>query len=355
MASYLLRKIFYSLTVLLGVAALCFLLFQGMGDPARMAMGQSGDAKTLRTIQQEMYLIDGEGSIIPAWKQFLLYINDVSPVAIHQRSDITQKGLRGFFWGGEKVLAIKWPYLRRSFQTKRPVSDLLIGALPGTLLLAVSSMTIAILIGIPLGAVAAIRQNSWIDRSALFLGTIGISAPSFFVGLIVIYLFGFLWNAWTGLPVAGSWYTIQADGQRILTLQHLILPALTLGIRPLSIIVQLTRSATLDVLAQDYIRTARAKGLSNGRVYIQHALPNALNPVITAVTGWFAELLAGAFFIEYIFGWQGIGKITVDGLEKLDYPVVMGSLLLSAFLFTGVNLLSDAIQARLDPRLRNAH
>lgn len=355
MTSYLLRKIFYSLGVLLGVAALSFWLFQGLGDPARMAMGQSGDAKTLRTIQKEMYLIDEHGNSIASWKQFFYYLNDVSPLAVHDRSEIAQKGLQGFFWGEQKVLSIKWPYLRRSFQSKRPVNELLMSALPGTLLLALSAMAIAILIGIPLGALAAIRRHSWIDRCSIFLGTLGISAPSFFVGLIVIYLFGFIWNDWTGLAVAGSWYTIREDGERILTLSNLILPALTLGVRPLSIIVQLTRSAMLDVLEQDYIRTARAKGLSNPRIYLKHALPNALNPVITAVTGWFAELLAGAFFIEYIFGWQGIGKVTVDGLEKLDYPVVMGSLLFAAFLFTMVNLLSDGLQARLDPRWRNNH
>ncbi|MBM3432081.1 MAG: ABC transporter permease [Bacteroidetes bacterium] len=355
MLSYLLKKVVYSLTVLIGVAALSFFLFQGMGDPARMSMGQSGDAKTLRTIQQEMYLIDQSGNPISAWKQFVYYLNDVSPLAIHERAEIKQKELRGFFIGGKRVLAVKWPYLRRSFQTKRPVNELLFNALPGTLLLAMTAMCIAIAVGIPLGALAAIRRNSLLDRGSILLGTIGISAPSFFVGLIVVYLFGFIWNEWTGLPVAGSWYTIEADGRPALTLQHLILPAATLGIRPLSIIVQLTRSAVLDVLEQDYIRTARAKGLSNWRIYFKHVLPNGLNPVITAVTGWFAELLAGAFFIEYIFGWQGIGKITVEGLEKLDYPVVMGSLLFSAFLFTLLNLLSDGLQARLDPRIRSDH
>jgi peptide/nickel transport system permease protein len=169
--------------------------------------------------------------------------------------------------------------------------------------------------------------------------------------LIVIYLFGFIWNEWTGLPVAGSWYSLNTDGKTVLTLHHLVLPAVTLGIRPLSIITQLTRSSLLDVLQQDHIRTARAKGLSDWSVYTKHALPNALNPVVTAVTGWFAELLAGAFFIEYIFGWQGIGKVTVDGLEKLDYPVVMGAVIVSASLFILVNLLADWIQARIDPRI----
>ena len=135
-------------------------------------------------------------------------------------------------------------------------------------------------------------------------------------------------------------------------LKNLILPAITLGIRPLAIITQLTRSSMLDVLDQDYIRTAYAKGLSKKAVVFRHALRNALNPVITAITGWFAELLAGAFFVEYIFGWKGIGKITVDALEKLDFPVVMGSVLITAIFFIIVNILADVLYGVVDPRVR---
>ncbi|HZG99911.1 MAG TPA: ABC transporter permease, partial [Flavisolibacter sp.] len=141
-------------------------------------------------------------------------------------------------------------------------------------------------------------------------------------------------------------------GERRLTLQNLILPAFTLGIRPLAIITQLTRSAMLDVLDQDFIRTAYAKGLSKNTVIWKHGLRNALNPVITAVTGWFAELLAGAFFIEYIFGWKGIGKVTVDALEKLDFPVVMGAVLVSALFLILVNILADILYGIVDPRVR---
>ena len=131
----------------------------------------------------------------------------------------------------------------------------------------------------------------------------------------------------------------------------LVLPAFTLGIRPLAIITQLTRSSMLDVMSQDYIRTAYAKGLSKRTVVWKHALRNALNPVVTAITGWFAELLAGAFFVEYIFGWKGIGKVTVDALEKLDFPVVMGSVLLSATFFILVNILADLFYGIIDPRV----
>jgi peptide/nickel transport system permease protein len=193
------------------------------------------------------------------------------------------------------------------------------------------------------------------DTSAVFGSIIGISAPSFFMGIIIAYLFGFVLSDWTGLSITGSWFEIDAlSGEKRASLQNLILPAVTLGIRPLAIITQLTRSSMLDVLDQDYIRTAYAKGLTRRTVIWRHALRNALNPVITAITGWFAELLAGAFFVEYIFGWRGIGKVTVDALEKLDFPVVMGSVLVSAAFFIGINIIADILYGIVDPRVRVA-
>jgi peptide/nickel transport system permease protein len=214
-------------------------------------------------------------------------------------------------------------------------------------------MLIAIVIGIPLGMIAAVKQNTWVDTTAVFSSIVGISAPSFFMGIIIAYVFGFVLSEWTGLHITGSWFEMDVrTGEKRLTLQNLILPAITLGIRPLAIITQLTRSAMLDVLDQDYIRTAYAKGLSKKNVIWKHGLRNALNPVITAVTGWFAELLAGAFFIEYIFGWKGIGKVTVDALEKLDFPVVMGSVLISASFFILINILADVLYGVVDPRVR---
>jgi peptide/nickel transport system permease protein len=172
------------------------------------------------------------------------------------------------------------------------------------------------------------------------------------MGIIIAYLFGFVLTDYTGLHITGSWFDIDEEGHKRLTLQNLILPAITLGIRPLAIITQLTRSAMLDVLDQDYIRTAYAKGLKNSTVIWKHGFRNALNPVITAITGWFAELLAGAFFIEYIFGWKGIGKVTVDALEKLDFPVVMGSVLVIATFFILINILADVLYGLIDPRVR---
>ena len=351
MLKYIAQRTFYGFLVLTGVVILVFLLFQGFGDPSRLIMGQSGDAATQANIRKDLYLDQ------PKWKQFIFYLNDVSPVCVHSKQDIQKKNLQGFFVGNNTKpdsyrVGLKLPYLRRSYQSKKEVGKILMEALPGTLLLASAAMIIAILIGIPLGVVASIKQNTWLDTSSIFASIVGISAPSFFMGIIIAYLFGFVLSSWTGLHITGNWFEIdEVTGEKYLVLKNLILPAITLGIRPLAIITQLTRSAMLDVLDQDYIRTAYAKGLSKRVVVLKHALLNALNPVITAITGWFAELLAGAFFVEYIFGWKGIGKVTVDALEKLDFPVVMGSVLVSATFFILINILADILYGIVDPRV----
>ncbi|WEK34656.1 MAG: ABC transporter permease [Candidatus Pseudobacter hemicellulosilyticus] len=347
MIQYITRKALYGLLVMLGVVIVVFFLFQGFGDPARLVMGQRADAATQENIRRELYLDQ------PTWKQFVLYLNDVSPVAIHDKESIERKDLHGLFIGGDTKLALKLPYLRRSYQTKKPVWNVLTEALPGTLILASAAMLLAVVLGIPLGILAAVRRDTWMDTSAIFTSVLGISAPSFFMGIVIAYIFGFLLSDYTGLHMTGSWFDIDENtGERYGSLQNLVLPAFTLGIRPLAIITQLTRSAMLDVLNQDYIRTAYAKGLSRARIIWKHGLRNALNPVVTAVTGWFAELLAGAFFVEYIFGWKGIGKVTVDALEKLDFPVVMGSVLVSSFFFIVVGILADLLYGWIDPRVR---
>ena len=330
-----------------GVVVLVFFLFQGFGDPSRLIMGQRADASTRENIRKELYLDQ------PKWKQFLFYLNDVSPLSIYSKADIAQKKLKGIFIGGNTKLAIKTPWLRRSYQTKKEVWAILMEALPGTLLLAVAAMAFAVLLGVGLGVLAAVKKGTWADTTSIFAGIIGISAPSFFMGIIIAYVFGFLLSRYTGLHMAGSWFDLdEITGEKHITIVNLILPAITLGIRPLAIISQLTRSTMLDTLSQDYIRTAYAKGLSKHTVIWKHALRNALNPVITAITGWFAELLAGAFFVEYIFGWKGIGKTTVDALEKLDFPVVMGSVLVSAAFFIFINILADLLYGAIDPRVR---
>ncbi len=337
---------FYGILVMFGVVVLVFFLFQGFGDPARLTMGQTGDSATIQNIRRQLHLDQ------PLHRQFLFYLQDVSPVSMHSADDIREKDLTGIFAGGELKVGVKVPYLGRSYQTRRPVWDVLMEALPGTMLLALSAIVLAVAIGIPLGVLAAVKKDTWLDTSAIFTSILGISAPSFFMGIVIAYLFGFVLSDYTGLHMTGSLYDTEPFEGSTIQLKNLVLPAVTLGIRPLAIITQLTRSAMLDVLNQDYIRTAYAKGLSRRVTVWKHALRNALNPVITAITGWFAELLAGAFFVEYIFGWKGIGKITVDALEKLDFPVVMGSVLITSFFFITVNVLADFLYGVVDPRVR---
>lgn len=341
------RKLSNAFLVLLGVTVTVFAMFQGFGDPARMVAGQTGDKTTLENIRKDLNLDK------PGWKQLLFYLNDISPIGVYQQATIERKGIKGWFVGGKTKVGIKIPYLGKSYQSKKQVTEVLADALPGTVVLAFTAILFACVVGISLGCLAAIKKGTWIDQTALVSSVGGISAPSFFMAILIAYLFGIVWHQFTGLTPTGSLFTInEISGEKSMQLKNLILPALTLGIRPLAIITQLTRSAMLDVLNQDYMRTAKAKGLSQRRLIFHHALPNALNPVITAVTGWFAELLAGSFFVEYIFNWKGIGKVTVDALEKLDYPVVMGAVLLSAFIFILVNLGTDKLYKIVDPRIR---
>ncbi len=312
-------------------------------------MGQRTDVASIENARKALNLDK------PLINRYFIYLNDLSPLSVQESTEQAQKQyhyLQLIPVGGNKIVVAKWPYLGRSYRTQKEVNSILFEALPGTLILAITAMLFATIAGILLGILAALKQNTWLDSTSIAASVAGISMPSFFAGLIIAYLFGYLLHSFTGLNMTGSLWQYDPFTGRHLALQNLILPALALGIRPLAIITQLTRSALLDTLSQDYIRTAYAKGLSKRDVIFRHALPNALNPVVTAVSGWLAELLAGSFFVEYIFGWKGVGKITVDALDKFDFPLVMGSVLLTALIFIIVNLFTDLMYAKIDPRVR---
>ncbi len=350
MIKYIIQKLVYGFAVLLGVVVVVFFLFNILPtDPARMTQGQRSDVQSLEAVRKEF------GLDKPISVQFLYYINDLSPLAIHPSDSSSKKTYHYiplFKVSSANTLALKFPYLRRSYQTKRDVTNILAETVPNTLILAFGAMLFATLIGIALGVLAAVYKDTWIDQTAIAGSILGISAPSFFAGIIIAWFFGFVLGDYTGLNMSGSLYDYDPFKGEVLVWKNLILPMLTLGLRPLAIIMQLTRSAMLDVLKQDYIRTAKAKGLNSKTIILKHALKNALNPVVTAVSGWFASLLAGSFFVEYIFGFNGLGKATVDALELADLPVIMGAILFIAFIFIIINILADLLYASLDPRVK---
>ncbi len=357
MLKFIAKRTGYGFLVLLGVVVIVFFLFNVLpGDPARMILGQRADVSSIEAINKDI------GRDKPLSIQFFMYLNDVSPISIHNVKETESfiylnkekytRYFKLFSVSAKKVIVFKQPYLRRSYQTKREVSEIILEAMPGTAILALSSIIFASIIGIAMGIISAVKKHTFFDNSSIVLAVLGMSVPSFFAGIIIAWIFGYLLSDYTGLNMTGSLYNISPFEGEVLELKNLILPTITLGIRPLAIIVQLTRSSLLDVLTHDYIRTARAKGLSSFRIITKHALKNALNPVVTAISGWFASLLAGAVFVEFIFGWKGIGKVTVDSLEKYDFPVVMGAVLIVAAIFVIINIIVDVIYGILDPRVR---
>ncbi len=356
MIKYITKKILYGILVLYGVITVIFFLFNVLpGDPATIMLGQRANKDAIEAIHKDL------GTDKPIMEQYAMYLNDLSPISIHNNSNNQSLWFLNpekynwkplFTLGENKSIVIKLPYLRRSYITKRRVSDIIIETLPETAVLAFTSIVIASIVGIFLGIISAIKRNTIYDRLSLVLAVLGMAAPSFFVGLIIAWLFGYVLKDYTGLSPTGSLYDIDVwDGEK-LKLKNLILPSITLGIRPLAIVVQLMRSSLLDVMGQDYIRTAKAKGLTMYAIIIKHALKNALNPVVTAISGWFAGLMAGAVFVEYIFSWKGIGYEVFEALTKNDLPVVMGATLIFATIFVVTNIFVDIAYGVLDPRVR---
>ena len=324
-----------------------FLFSVSFPTPDELATGQRSDEKTKLAIQREF------GLDKPLWKQYLLYLNDISFVSVYATknyNDINVSKIKILHFKTKSVV-IKFPYLRRSFQSGKHVNSILGEAFKGTLLLALASIVLASIFGVALGVLAAIKKDTWIDRTVLFISTLGISLPSFFVAIILAWLFGYVLNKYTGLNMTGNYSDIDPFKGKIYIWKNLLLPTLALGIRPLAIFSQLTRASVLDVLPRDYIRTARAKGLKARHIIWRHLLRNSLIPVITAISGWFASLLAGTFFVEFIFNWKGLGKVTVDALDNSDLPVVMGSVIVVALIFVVVNIIVDIIYTLLDPRI----
>ena len=355
MIKKVLAQIGYLITVLFGVITLVFFLFNVLpGDPAQMMVGQRSNAKTIQNIRVEY------GFNQPLYKQYLVYLNDLSPVSFVNKNSVgfgfssnRYKRYRTImrFNSGVSVI-LKMPYLRKSYQSKQDVSELIRDTLPNSLILAFVSIVIAAILGIVLGIIVAYHKNTLIDKAIVSLSAFGMSLPSFFAAIIIGWIFAFLLHKYTGLNLTGSIMEVDSYGMgEKLALQNMILPVITLAIRPLSVFVQLTRNSLLDEMSSDYFLTAKAKGLSTISAIKKHALKNALNPLITTISGWFASMIAGVVFVEYIFGWKGIGYLMVQSLNNYDFPVLMGCILVIAFLFLIINILVDIAYRILDPRI----
>lgn len=320
-----------------------------------MMMGQNDDSEQLAIVKKKY------GFDKPISTQYLYYLNDLSPISFHSNNSEDYTFLRGGKYGATKLFSlgstttvIKKPYLRESFakQGKR-VSEVLAETLPNTFVLAVSAIVIAIILGIFLGIISALYKDKWLDKTIQIFSTLGMSIPSFFSAILFAWFFGYLLHDFTNLEMTGSLYELDDFGEAFhIKWKNLILPAVVLGIRPLAVVIQLMRNSLLEVFNQDYIRTARAKGLSEFQIIKRHAVKNALNPVVTAISGWFASMLAGAVFVEYIFGWNGLGKEIVNALNTLDLPVIMGSVLIIAVMFIIINIFVDLIYVWLDPKVK---
>jgi peptide/nickel transport system permease protein len=306
MFAFIIRRLINTLLTLIGVVTVSFFLVRSIdGDPARVMLGQRADEATRQALREQF------GFNKPLYVQYGLYMERL----VH----------------GD---------LGRSISSNREVLSVIFERMQATALLAGVAMFVATFLGIALGTLAAIKANTWLDSVIMGIAQFGISLPSIVMAALFMMVFG-VWLDW--FPISG--YVNRGA-------VYLVLPAVTLGIRPLAIIARVTRSSMLDVMGQDYVRTAKAKGLSDGVVILKHTLRNALNPVVTTVGSWFAGLLAGAYFIEYMFNWPGLGKVSLDAVEKLDYPMIQGAVLFSATIFVLINFLSDLVYAWLDPRVK---
>ena len=309
MIYFIIRQFFYSLLIILGVMTVTFGIVRVLpGDPARLMMGQRADMQSIEALRRQWKLDQ------PLYIQY-----------------------------GDFILRAATGDLGRSFSFNRPVVETLLEKAPATAILALTSLTIASMLGIAIGVISAWKPYTLFDTGSMIFALLGISVPVFVFGLLLIVLT-------TALGIyPGVGYIFR--GPR-LQLQYLLLPMIALAARPLSIIARITRSSMLDVLSQDYVRTARAKGVSVRSVVLKHALRNALNPVVTTISAWLAGTLAGTLFIEAIFYWPGIGQLAYEAVRQLDFPMIQGTVLFTAVVFVVINFIVDILYTFLDPKVR---
>jgi dipeptide transport system permease protein len=334
--AYLLKKLATVIPTLLGVTVLSFALIRLIpGDPVEIMMGE-------RRLDPEAHaaLMQRLGLDLPLHEQYLRYVGGLA------QGDLGQ-----------------------SLVTREPVAAEFVALFPATVELAMAALLLALIVGLALGLTAALKRGSLVDQGVMGLATVGHSMPVFWWGLMLIMLFSVQlgWTPVSGrvgiefdIPVVTGFMLIDTllsdeEGAFVSALLHLALPAVVLGTIPMAVIARMTRSSMLEVLREDYMRTARAKGLAPWRVVIVHGLRNALIPVITVLGLQVGSLLGGAVLTETIFSWPGIGKWLIDAIARRDYPVVQAGILVSACIFIGVNLVVDLLYGAVNPRIRGGH
>jgi ABC-type dipeptide/oligopeptide/nickel transport system permease component len=301
---YLGQRLLQTVVVLFGVTMVTFLmLYLVPGDPAAVLATWAASPEMVEELRRKWGLDD------PLVVQYARYLGAL---------------LRGD--------------LGQSYFTQQAVTEAIAERLPRSLLLAFTATVLGALVGIPLGAVSAVRVNSTVDRAATVLSLLLLSLPNFWLGLVLIVVFS----------LSLGWLPVQGYG----SLSHLVLPAVVLSALPLATIARITRSAMLDVLASDYVRTARAKGLAEASVVYRHALKNALIPVLTLVGLQLGLLIGGAVVVETVFAWPGLGRFLVQAIQNRDFPNIRGTILVFAVLFAAINLVVDLLYAALDARIR---
>lgn len=304
MGGYILRRVFQSVLILIGITFLTFvLLYLIPADPARQIAGRSATAQTVENIREQL------GLNLPFYQQYFRY-------------------LTGLLQGD----------LGRSYLQKTEVGALIWSRLPATLLLMVGAIVCELAIGLTMGLVAALRRNTATDKSLMVLSFVGVSSPQFVIGILLLYVFS----------VQLGWFPIGGYG----TFMHMVLPSLTLGFLGAGWYSRMMRSSMIDVLRQDFIRTARAKGLKRWQVLFGHALPNALLPIIAMIGIDIGLFMSGIVVVESVFGWPGIGQLAWQAIQRVDIPIIMGVTLVSAFAIVLGNFLADLIAPLIDPRIK---
>ncbi|MFI6681478.1 nickel ABC transporter permease [Kribbella sp. NPDC050470] len=306
MGAYVVRRLFFSLFVLWGAVTIIFVVLRLVpGDPAYIMLGPDADQAQVDALRAQLGL---DHSLI---QQYATYLANVVHLDFGQ-----------------------------SFRLNADSMSLVLQRVPATIQLATTALLLSLLIGLPLGVIAALRAHSWVDRTISVFSLMGQSTPSFWLGIVLILVFA---RGLHMFPSAGSG-----------TWSHLVLPTITLALPFLAILVRLTRSGLLEVVHEGYVQTARAKGLGEGIVILVHALRNALIPIVTVVGLQFGALLGGTVIVETVFAWPGVGRLLIDSIGRRDYGVVQAAILLVATIFVVINLLVDLLYGFLDPRVRLA-